>query len=288
VLRLARARTIDLTQIPLPALVDQLTVAIAQAPPLPLSQKADWLVMAAWLLLRSHLLLPSEDVTQQQATAEAGELRDRLTALAQMQALVRWLDRRLVLGRDVFARGQPEGVIQMAAPDGQIDVITFLWACLDVFGDTWDKTGDEAQYAPTRLPIFSVAEAQTRIRVLLAASATCPLTALLPEPRGEEWLPKIRIKQRRRSALCSVFAACLELGKQGEVAPSPISRLPKTARKRWNMTKRSTASAAKSRTCSPSSKTGDASPHAMTAAPIPSSRPSASRPQSPSISRNES
>jgi chromatin segregation and condensation protein Rec8/ScpA/Scc1 (kleisin family) len=59
-LRLARARAIDLAQIPLPALVVQLTIAMAHSPPrLPLGQKANWLVMAAWLLLlRSHLLLP--------------------------------------------------------------------------------------------------------------------------------------------------------------------------------------------------------------------------------------
>ena len=44
----------------LPALVVQLTIAMAHSPPrLPLGQKANWLVMAAWLLLlRSHLLLP--------------------------------------------------------------------------------------------------------------------------------------------------------------------------------------------------------------------------------------
>jgi hypothetical protein len=53
------------------------------------------------------------------------------------------------------------------------------------------------------------------MRALLTASATRLLTALIPEPHGEEGLSQIRIKQRRRSALCSMFSACLELGKQG-------------------------------------------------------------------------
>jgi transposase len=61
------------------------------------------------------------------------------------------------------------------------------------------------------------------------------------------------------------------------------SRSAKTVSKRWIIAKRSTVSAIKSRICLPSSRTGGASPHAMTAAPIPSSRPSASQPQSPSI-----
>ena len=58
----------------------------------------------------------------------------------------------------------------------------------------------------------------------------------------------------------------------------------KTGRNRWITTRRSTASATRSRTSSPNSKTGGASPHATTDAPTPSSRPSASQPPSPSIS----
>ena len=56
-----------------------------------------------------------------------------------------------------------------------------------------------------------------RIRALLTESVPRPLTALLPAPNGEEGLSQSRTKQRRRSALCSVFSACLEPGKQGEV-----------------------------------------------------------------------
>jgi len=47
-------------------------------------------------------------------------------------------------------------------------------------------------------------------------------------------------------------------------------------------------SATRSRTCSPSSRTGAGSPHATTDAPIPSSQPSASPQPSPSTSINES
>jgi segregation and condensation protein A len=58
---LARAHEIDLTRLPLVALVDQLAVALQRAPPaMPLSQKGDWVVMTAWLVqLRSRLLLPA-------------------------------------------------------------------------------------------------------------------------------------------------------------------------------------------------------------------------------------
>src|SRR6202789_1781321 len=109
-LTLARAHQIDLFDISLGALVAQLAAALHQAPAtIPLGQKADWVVMAAWLVqLRSRLLLPADAPAQQQAVAEADRFRGRLVALQDMQALALWLERRPQLGRDVFARGQPE------------------------------------------------------------------------------------------------------------------------------------------------------------------------------------
>ena len=78
-LTLARAARIDLAALSLTAVLDQLAVALRQAT-VPLGQKADWVVMAAWLLqLRARLLLPVE-AAQQEAEVEAEELRGRLLA----------------------------------------------------------------------------------------------------------------------------------------------------------------------------------------------------------------
>jgi segregation and condensation protein A len=108
-----------------------LTAALRQAPAaVPLGQKA-WVVMAAWLVqLRTRLLLPADAPGQQEAAAEADELRVRLVALEAMQALALWLAQRPQRGHDVFARGRPElfGVAVDAWP--AIDVTEFLWASL--------------------------------------------------------------------------------------------------------------------------------------------------------------
>jgi segregation and condensation protein A len=106
-LTLARAQRIDLADISLTALVEQLTAALRQAPAATsLREKADWVVMAAWLVqLRTRLLLPPDAPGQQEAAAEADQLRGRLVALEAMQALAGWLEQRPQLGRDVFARG---------------------------------------------------------------------------------------------------------------------------------------------------------------------------------------
>jgi segregation and condensation protein A len=167
-LALARARKIDLSQLSLTALVDQLAVALREAPvTTSLSQKGDWVVMAAWLVqLRARLLLPADAPGQQEAAAEADALRSRLVGLEAVQALAAWLERRPLLGHDVFARGRPEvfGVSVEAAQ--AIDVIEFLWASMALFDDT--PAPDTATvYQPRPLELYTVAEARDRILRLL-------------------------------------------------------------------------------------------------------------------------
>ena len=88
-LTLARAQKIDIADISLTALIDQLTTALHHAPAATsLGEKGDWVVMAAWLVqLRTRLLLPADAPGQQAATAEADQLRGRLVALEEVQAL---------------------------------------------------------------------------------------------------------------------------------------------------------------------------------------------------------
>jgi segregation and condensation protein A len=117
-------------------LLDQLTAALQQAPAsMPLGQKGDWVVMAAWpVQLRARLLLPADPAAQQDDAAEADQLRDRLVGLEETQALAGWLERRPQLGHDVFVRGhrpsraQSSEVFGVSADAAQaIDVIEFLW-----------------------------------------------------------------------------------------------------------------------------------------------------------------
>jgi hypothetical protein len=85
----------------------------------------------------------------------------------------------------VFARGQPEGA-PTAATHHQVDVIAFLWACLDLFGAAGEETGEEARYAPARC-----------------------------QPRRQ--LAHSRRRSPSPTAKKDSHRARLELGKQGEV-----------------------------------------------------------------------
>ena len=112
-LALARTQRVDLAKISITALVDQYLAFIADAQNMRLEIAADYLVMAAWLaFLKSRLLLPREARPADEASAEevAQRLAFRLMRLDAMRTAVAKLMTRKRLGRDVFARGLPEGV----------------------------------------------------------------------------------------------------------------------------------------------------------------------------------
>ena len=218
-LRVARAQQVDLAVLPILDLVEQLAQALQRAPArLPLGQKADWVVMGAWIvLLRSQLLLPAETPVQQEAESEAGALRERLLALQDAQALAAWLDRRPVLGRDVFARGweeYPGGFGEVR--HSQVDVIGFLWAAMDLFEAPADVSATETSYRPAHLDLYAVPDACLRILRLLATPGERTLAQLLPAPDPvDPARPPTRL--RRCSAWTSTLLASLELAKQGEL-----------------------------------------------------------------------
>ena len=209
---LARTRQIDLNQLPVADVVDQLMVALQEAT-IPLGQKGDWVVLAAWLLLlRSRLLLPVETLPPDAAATE-DQLRDRLVALQAAQALAAWLDQRPQLGHDVFARGQPELFGTSTAHRYEVDVIEFLWACAAQFDDDAAPVDIATVYRPSWHDLYSVLDARTHILRLLA-SDHLPLERFLPDAPSEDGA---RLPLWRRSAVASTLVAGLELARDGVV-----------------------------------------------------------------------
>jgi segregation and condensation protein A len=215
---LVRGQKIDLSKISLPALVDQLA-ALWKAPvTTPLGRKGDWVVMAAWLVqLRARLLLPADAPAQHEATADADRFRERLVALEEIPVLATWLDRRPQLGRDAFARGQPER-FGMSVETGQvIDVIEFLWASLALFDDDAAVPETTTTYRPIQLDFFAIVDARARILHLLAETPDgASLEQLLPEAPEPAVYP-FGCVVWRRSVWASTFLAALELARQGDV-----------------------------------------------------------------------
>lgn len=226
-LDLAERQRIDLGRLSIVGLVDQFLAAVdALRDRVALERRADWLVMATRLvLLRSRLLCPESPEAAQAAERDAAAELRRLDDLVAMRAAARWLGTRPILGEVVFARGVPEPTGLQLGTDHTVDVIGFLWACLDLFDD--DDPGPETalQYRPVWEELHSVVEARERIlRILHEAGDGSgePLTLrdCLPEAATEtdaEGTP-LQGPLLRASTWATTFSASLELTKQGEVA----------------------------------------------------------------------
>src|SRR5215510_1124149 len=117
-LALARQQKVDLAKISILALADQYLTFIEAARKLRLELAADYLVMAAWLaFLKSRLLLP-EPATADGPSAEdlANALAARLRRLEAIREAATRLMNGPQLGRDVFARGNPEQIAEIKHP----------------------------------------------------------------------------------------------------------------------------------------------------------------------------
>ncbi|MFZ1960393.1 MAG: ScpA family protein [Methylovirgula sp.] len=111
-LELARRQKVDLAKISVLALAEQYLAFIERARDLRFELAADYLVMAAWLAyLKSRLLLPQAHKDEEPLGSDlAAALAFRLQRLEAIRAAAEALVNRPRVGRDMFQRGQPEGV----------------------------------------------------------------------------------------------------------------------------------------------------------------------------------
>jgi segregation and condensation protein A len=204
-LTLARGQKVDLAKISILALVEQYLAFIADAKKLKLEIAADYLVMAAWLAyLKSCLLLPKD----QEADPSPEELALRLQLRLQRLNAMREAGARLLgrdrLGRDVFARGAPEGLRLIRRAAWQAD----LYDLISVYGIVRARS-EPAVHIVGQRPVMTLEEALVRVERLLGTALDWTvIEAFLPETQDAEY---------RRSALASSFVAALELARQGRV-----------------------------------------------------------------------
>lgn len=212
-LDLARQEKIDLARISILALAEQYLTYVSEARALRLELAADYLVMAAWLAyLKSALLLPPEDKPDPDPNVLAEQLRWRLQRLQAMRDSSDRLQARPMLGRDVFARGAPEGLRRIVEKQLDVDLYDLLKAYAALHARP-----DAPQWAPhARADIISLEQALQRLRALVGA--TPDWTEL------QQFLPPARSLQQARSALASSFVAALELARLGLAELSQTER----------------------------------------------------------------
>jgi len=211
-LDLARRQKVDLRRISILELVDQYLAYIDRAGAMRLELAADYLVMAAWLAyLKSAMLLPKEAQPDPSPEELALRLQLRLQRLAAMRDGAGRLLARDRLGRDVFARGAPEGLRIDKRHAWQCDWLALVRA----YGDVRQRSQPVVHVVRERM-VMTLDSALARVSALLGVALDwMELRDFLPPVRGtdgEDWSdPRLR-----RSALASSFVAALELARLGK------------------------------------------------------------------------
>ncbi|NKB49142.1 MAG: segregation/condensation protein A [Alphaproteobacteria bacterium] len=205
-LTLARDQKVDLTKISILGLAEQYLTFIEEARKLRLEIAADYLVMAAWLAyLKSRLLLPSTEDDEEPTGAElAAALSYQLQRLEAMRTAAENLFARPLLGRDVFARGAPEGI--RVTTRSLYDAT--LFEILQAYGST-QRRRKPAPLRIEQMELFSMDDALGRLTNLLGRVPDwSALSGFLPEGLEDDLV--------RRSAVAATFAASLELVRSGQ------------------------------------------------------------------------
>ena len=203
-LNLARTQKIDLAKIPILPLVEQYLTYIQQARALRLEIAADYLVMAAWLAyLKSALLLPREEAPDPDPNDLAERLRWRLQRLEAMRSAAEKLLQRDLLGRDVFARGAPEGL--RTVHQSMID--TSLYELLAAYGALHTRARATPWTPHDRGQVMTLEDALQRLSSLVGQA--------LDWTELKHFLPETKDQALARSTLASSFVAALELARTG-------------------------------------------------------------------------
>lgn len=202
---LARNQKVDLKQISILQLVEQYLAFIADARALKLEIAADYLVMAAWLAyLKSALLLPRDPEVEPSPEELALRLQLRLERLNAMREAGARLMARDRLGRDVFARGNPEGLRTVRHAVWQAEIYDLISA----FGRI-NARNRPVMHVVARRPVMTLETAIERLSVMIGERVDWSTI--------ESFLPADATGLYRKSAIASSFLAALELARKGRI-----------------------------------------------------------------------
>jgi segregation and condensation protein A len=204
-LSLARAQKVDLAQISILQLVEQYLAYLADARALKLEIAADYLVMAAWLAyLKSCLLLPKDPEADPSPEEIALRLQMRLQRLDAMREAGARLLGRDRIGREVFLRGNPEGLRLIRKAMWRVRDFDLFSA----YGAVQARGASPMHVVHARA-VMTLEEALERVGRMIGMALDWTFL--------ESFLPATQDPRFRRSALASSFLAMLELARLGRL-----------------------------------------------------------------------
>jgi segregation and condensation protein A len=201
-LHLIRENEVDVTEISIARVAEQYLEYLELMRELQLDIAAEYLVMAATLAwIKSRMLVPVESgVEEAEGPDPRAELVARLLEYQRFQQAAGELDRRPLLGRDVFA---PAGV----APDpadrdpATCEVRVSLFELIEAFRGVLHRAHDAGRVHEVVVETLTVRERMIAVMDQLASAESVEFTDLLPPGSGPA----------RRALVIATFLALLEL-----------------------------------------------------------------------------
>tara|TARA_B100000579_G_C22642648_1_gene762230 strand:- start:8 stop:751 length:744 start_codon:yes stop_codon:yes gene_type:complete len=205
-LDLAKNQKVDLAEISITMLADQFLNFIKDNKNLNLETASEYLLMATWLAyLKSKLLLPEQEDDDFKALEVAERLKLQLKKLELIRILSDQMLQKKRLGVHIFTRGMKGGIRSINTPIYDIS----LYELLKTYSNIQMQKTFQTINIP-KLPVLTTEEGIKQIKNNLS--------------QINEWtnihdlIPKFYFNNKmKRTGLSGIFAASLELTKEGAI-----------------------------------------------------------------------
>ena len=208
-LDLAKTQKVDLAEISITKLADQFLNFIKEHKNLNLETASEFLLMATWLAyLKSKLLLPEEDNDDFKASEVAEKLKLQLKKLELIRILSDQMLQKKRLGIHIYTRGMKGGIRSIYTPVYDVSLYELLKTYSNI---QMQKTFQNISIP--KLPVFTSEEGIKMIRN--------NLDKIIDWKDILELIPKFYKKNKmKRTGIAGIFAASLELTKEGIISVS--------------------------------------------------------------------
>ena len=208
-LDLAKTQKVDLLEISITKLADKFLEYIKNNENLNLETASEFLLMASWLAyLKSKLLLPEDKDDDFKALEVAEKLKLQLKKLELIRILSDKMLQKKRLGVDIFTRGMKGGIRSINTPVYDISLYELL--------KTYSSIQMQKTFLNISIPKLAVFTTEEGIKQIKNN-----LDKITDWKNISELIPKFYFKnQMKKTGLAGIFAASLELAKEGVVKVS--------------------------------------------------------------------
>ena len=208
-LDLAKTQKVDLAEISITKLADQFLEFIKNQKNINLEIATEFLLMATWLAyLKSKLLLPEDDEDDFKALEVAEKLKLQLKKLELIRILSDQMLQKKRLGVHIFTRGMKGGIKSINTPIYDVSLYELLKTYSNI---QMHKTFQNINIP--KLPVFTTEEGIKQIKNNLdRINDWRDLMDLIPKFYSDN--------KMKKTGIAGIFAACLELSKEGIISVS--------------------------------------------------------------------